>query len=437
MTARAVTVEVLEADETGATSLRVDRAGEYNEESNGDAGAFSITVPAGSNTGWTSVDVGKLIRFKVAGTADFTGVVEEIEKTPRSKKPANRQVRVRGRDWLVEFQDTPISPPMGVDTVPTAAEIYSDWRCPWIDTSAWPDAVFVGPVYHADANPLGDPWPSADAKPGGNPRNYPDPIGGWIWGDDVDGNGSHPVDQVCYFAKDLTVDAGTLLGALTCDDSAAWSANGVLRERGVDFPASMWEDTYALGEEVTSGTVKFRARAVNHKTPYPNGSNLLNPGAFTATFYQPTTSTLLELSNVIARTGPDPDGTALVGGGWKALITDTPPGMTWGDFYTHMFDIAQDEGYLTGWTLGFDATEDSDGNAWDVRDDMVARVNDTHLGFFKQSWASGWAEVRARPGSRVLDAYVWGKRGDFWTSPGSPTVWGTSNASQVDVTRRR
>ena len=68
---------------------------------------------------------------------------------------------------------------------------------------------------------------------------------------------------------------------------------------------------------------------------------------------------------------------------------------------------------------------------------VIARVNDTHLGFFKQSWASGWAEVRARPGSRVLDAYVWGKRGDFWTSPGSPPAWGTSNASQVDVTRRR
>lgn len=298
MTARRVTVELLELDESHVADLRVTGDGSYSEEINGSAGAMSgVTVPAGVDSGWDDVDVDMLARFSVTtgeGTeeedtvVDHTAVVRVVESTPVAGTPGERQVTLSGLDWLAEFDDAPISPPLGVGVVPTAAEVYSDWRCPWIDTSGWPAATFVGPVFHADIGPDGSPFsPSVDAKPGVQPRNFTDPLGGWIWGGAVDGNGSHPVDEVCYFALDLSVDAGSLVGVMTADDTAAWAGNGVLRERGVDPPAYQWRDAYALGEEVTAGTFYFRARAVNRATFYPNPSNLSNPGAFAATFYQP------------------------------------------------------------------------------------------------------------------------------------------------------
>lgn len=448
MTIRPGRLDLLAADETLLIEgLAVEGGSDLSDELS-DAGAGRVTVIPddgvdASDDGFRTVDTGQLVRLVLnpgaSETVQLTGLVEVAQKTVLARVPSERRAVLTVRDWLAEFDQAPISPPFGADSLPAAVEIASDWTHPAVDTSAWGNAVYLGPAFGGDVDQFGNPVSGGlGAKNGVSPDGAPDSFVGWIAASAVDGNGSHPVDDVHYLHLDLTCSAGLLIGAMTGDDSWAWAFDGALFEEGVADPAIQWQSMYSLGlPAVTAGSHVFRARGTNFANP-ANPTNVYNPMAFCATFYQADASVWLEWGNVIARTGSDPSSAdPLLGGGWKALRNPAaPPGLTWGRFYRAAFDVTQDEGFLAGWTLGFTDTLDSAGNPWAVRDDMVMRVNDTHLKFFTQSAAAGWADVAARPADRVLDAWRPGERGDYWTSPGSPPAWGAGQVSQLDVTRR-
>ena len=122
----------------------------------------------------------------------------------------------------------------------------------------------------------------------------------------------------------------------------------------------------------------------------------------------------------------------VMGAGWS-----TPPGFTWGHACRLLFEQAQAEGHLVGWSLGFNDDTDSGGQAWPVSPEITATVNDTLLAFLRQSNARGFCDFAARPGERVLDAWRWRERGDFWTGPAEPPVWADGQLTQASGSQRR
>ena len=183
MTARAATVDLLAADgSTLKAGLRFDDA-TYSEELN-DAGAFSVTIPAqGTGSGYSDIDVDTLVRFKVDGSADFTGRVEQVDRTVDAADQGKSQSVIKGRDWLAEWADAVVSPPAGVGSLPHATEVRFDWTHPELDTSAWTTPVYLGSLFTADLDPLGGAAGTPPtAKSGWAPEGWPDTFTGWISG---------------------------------------------------------------------------------------------------------------------------------------------------------------------------------------------------------------------------------------------------------------
>lgn len=437
MTVRAVTVDLLAANETSIhAGLRYVGTKTWYSEENGDAGAGELVIPDAA-TGASSLDTDLLLRFKQGGTTDYTGRIESVTAVRRANDPSSKLVTVRFRDWLAEFDDAVVDPPCGVDSLPAATEVRFDWTHPQLDRTGWVAPTFVGALFTGDLDPFGDPLtdPPLTAKDGAEVEGWPDVFTGWIWSDDVDAFDSHPA-ETSYFYLPVTATAGPLMTVFTVDDYGQLAIDGALVDAGVEFPAVQWQKAWASGvSAVTAGTHHIAIKATNDGA----FGTTNNPGAVAFVAYQQATSTWLEFDNVIARTGNDPAGTdPLTGGDWLCLDAPAnPPGFTFGHAFRLLFDAAQDAGCLVGWTLGFGDVNDSNGNAWPVTDTITAKVSDTLLDFLRQSHDRGLCDFGARPGSRVLDAWQWGERGTYWTSPGSPPSWGDHNVAQVTASRRR
>jgi len=431
---RQLRVDLLDTDGTTLVpSLKVAGGGTAQVQMS-TAGRGRLTVASGV-AGYAQVRPGKLLRLHLDGTPVHTGRIVTGDERLKAADPSKCGLTVTFADWLAEFDQAPISPPAGVNSLPTATVLRSDWTHPWVDTSTWPRPVFLGSVFRGDVDQFGNlaSWATPTAMNGAHPDGYLDSFAGWIGGVAANGAGSHSASEVWYFDLRPTLAAGPLVGIMTGASTAAWALDGILYERGVDAPAEQRKTAYALGEdEVTAGTHVFRAKVAHRAAADPN------PALFAATFYQQVTDASLTWPNVVARTGlnvdsPDPK----MGGGWRVLRTPaSPPGLTWGRFYRAMFDAAHAEGYLQPWTLDFSDTVDSAGNAWPVRDDMTARVNDRHGGFLQASRDMGWAETGAHPTQRKLRAWVHGRRGSYWGFSGTPTMWGDGNLSEVNRSLR-
>lgn len=438
MTRRQVSIDLLDTDETVIESgLRfIGGTSTFYDEQLDDAGAAQVQLPDAVD-GVDDIDTDMLLRFKVDGTADFTARIEGPRKVVKALKPSDRVVTISARDWLAEFDDALIDPPLGVDSKPNATVVRFDWTHPELDRSSWTTPTFLGNLWTADRDPFGNAMgPPMTVKDGAAVEGWPDPFTGWIYSTSLDGNGSHDAGT-SYFHTELSgLSAGPFLSIFTADDSGQLAFDGVLIDDGVQSPEVQWTKAWASGvDSISAGTHHLCVKVTNDGA-YGTTNN---PAAFALIAYQRSTSNYLEYGNIVARTadfvgGSDP----LLGGNWVCLDNPTSaPGFTIGHAYRLMFEQAQDDNHLTGWTLGFTDTNDSNGNAWDVTEEITATVNDSHLDWFKQCHARGFAEFAARPGSRVLDAYRWGERGDYYTSPGSPPEWGDSSLQRVEAKRSR
>lgn len=431
---RRAQVDVLDADETPALEAAPVVDATYSEEDS-DAAAFSVTVPDRAGT----FTAGQLVRVRLNGTPDFTGRVDVADRVIKGLTPDKQLFTLRGRDWLSEFEDAPISPPLGIGNLPAARIVRFDWTHPLLPRGDWVTPTYLGSLFTADFDPFGDPVPGpVGAKTGYDPEAWPDVFTGWIWSSPVDEFGSHADGDVSYFYLPITCAAGPLVPIFTADDTGALAIDNVELDSGVAPPGVQWTQAYAAGvPEVTAGVHHVCVRAEN--TEFDNQNGLGNPGAIATVIYQQLESTYLEFNNVIARTGLNVDsGDPLLGGDWKCLVNPAePPGFTWGHAYRLLFDQAQAEGHLVGWSLGFTDDEDSNGEPWDVSPEITATVNDTHLAFLRQSHARGFCDFAARPGERVLDAWRWRERGDFWTGPAEPPVWDDGQLTQASGSQRR
>lgn len=432
MTAAAITAQLLQADETVISTLRIDGPQSNYSELLSDAGAAQVTIP-----GDVAVDLGQLVRFKKDGSTDFTMRIEPpLDRTVEGKVPSEVQSVIHGRDWVAEFDDVCLAPPMGRGVKPEWSEGVYDWRHPIVPLTGSVAPTYLGSLFTADVDPLGGAASAPPtAKSGYPPEDWVDTFTGWNSGAAVDGSGSHATTAVAYATLDLPVTSGFLCGQWSADDTGELAVGGVL----LDSCTTWWKSRNWGLDDVDTGTLTIRMRIANAVVP-GNPSNVGNPLAWALTAYQPTGSNQSKVfANVIARTGANtgPTDALTDGGKWSVLWSPaSPPGITVARAVRHQFDLAQARGLLTGWTLDFSDTLDSDGASWTARSDISWRTNDTMLAWLRQLAARGMCDFGANQSARELRLWLPGQRGDFHTTPGSPPAWTGSHTSGVDVTRR-
>ena len=412
MTVHTFTIDVLENDGTPVLSDVPAKDGAFYEDEDSDAGAFQFVID------WTKADIrvelkkDRLAVFKIDGVADRTGVIEGVTKVPVHVKPINRVVTVTGRDLLMEMDDARVVPPNGYGHPPYPSTIFFDWRHKDLDRSGWHRPVCLGPLFHADLDPFGNPWyPPMDAKPGQHPEGWPDGFTGWIWSHGVDGFGSHPVGEESYFYLPLTVTTKPLVMIYTADDQGQLAYNSALVDAGLNAPGVQWVRSWGIGiEEPEAGTIHIAGKGVNSY-----GSTTYNPGAFAFVAYQQASTDYLSYENCIARTGfgVNEDGNPLLGGDWLSWH-GSEPGFTPGRAFRILFEAVQALGLLLDWTLDFDDTYASNEVEWETTSLLSARVQDDSLLDVIRAWHDGgfW-DAWAHETDRTLFAVPYGQRGNF------------------------
>ncbi len=438
-TPRPVTVDILNDAGTTVHSAVTDFADTWWAEDDSDAAAFSATIPNGSTYAAACVP-GNLLRFKVSGTADRTCLIENSTNTVVSVRHEDRRRVLTGRDWLAEFDDAVVDPPLGVGFKPAVNVVRFDWTHPQLDRTGWVTPTYIGSLFTGDLDPFGAPMaPPLEPKRGYHPEAWPDVFTGWIWSQDVDVDNNHPAGT-SYFYLPITLAATSFLPIFTGDDRGELAFDGGVIDPGVYSPAVQWTRCSASGiDAVSAGAHHIAVKATN--TTDWGWTGIDNPGAIALVGYQPSGgSQYLEYDSVVVRTGSSVGGTnPLTGGNWKCLnYPASPPGFTIGRAFRLLFEQAQAQNHLTGWTLGFTDTVDSDGNAWATTDTLTASVNDDTLLDVIRAWHDqGHWDVAASATARTLHAWRWQERGNYDTSFGSPLVWAGDNVPAVTVTEAR
>ncbi len=403
-----------------ATDIPVQDGAYYSDEDS-DAGAFEFTIH-NNEPAATNLVEGRNVTFKIDGTADRLGVIERPSFTPKHVQPAQEVTLVRGRDALAEFDRYRVAPPLGWGSKPAVPTVTFNYLHPFMDRTGWTAPTYLGPLFKADLDPLGNPAPPVwSAKPGDHPEAWPDGFTAWIWATGTDVHSSHPIGQRAYWFLPVTLIESPLVMIHTSDDQGTLGFDGALVDAGVNPPAVQWMSSWAVGiDEVSAATHYVTGRSINSFA----GSTVNNPGSFACIGYQHVVSPFLQYENVKWRTGSDTSNpNPLLGGGWLCThrdANDPEPGFTPGRAFRLMFEQAQAEGFLTDWTLDFSDTTDSDGAAWQETSLLSARVADDTLLDVIRNWHDvGVWDAWSAPGAKQLRAVGWGNRGDFAQDSGA------------------
>jgi hypothetical protein len=462
-------------------------AGGYWTDEDSDAGAAEVTLPElGVNP--ANVVEGNLLRFYVNGVADRTALIERVRVVPRSANPSNVIRTLTGRDWIAEFDDALVNPPLGLDSRPQVQSVRFDWthpQCPRPTTGGagveWIRPYSMGSVYKGDVNALAQPtYPAQIGKQGQAPRGWPDSFSGWMWERPMSPppNYNHPVMTTwyhlpLYFEPNPSPGwKGTLCKAnrpfamvFTADDVGELAFDGAVVDSGATPPANQWQRCSSVViPDVSEGWHHVTIKAQNR--PYFDGRYNVGAVAFCAfqpvrdllTTYDPFLQSSYDpVYNLVVRTALNIfpvnsqfTGTNLLyGDGWRCIggvhvggDPDAgfggfqPPGFTVGMAFRLLFQSAQAQGHLPGWSLGFNDVNDSAGNPWPKTEELTAKVSDTLLAVIRNWHDEGHWDVAARASTRVLDAWVWQERGNYHLG-GTPLTWAGDELSSVTIEGER
>lgn len=472
-------------------------AGGYYTDENSDAGAAEVTVPELGFGGINDCVEGRLLRFRVDGSADRTAVVERISTLPASATPANRVRRLSGRDWLAEFDDALVTPPLGLDAKPQVQSVRFDWTHPDLSMPLWVRPFNMGTLYKGDKTAvLEDMGTQRIGKWGQAPRGWPDTFTGWMWERPYSGPpwNNHPIMTAWFSLHVQFVASGSFVRGANCvagrpfimvftaDDIGQLAFDGAVVDGGATPPAIQWQRCSSVViPEVSAGWHTIRIKAQNR--PYTQYGGQYNIGSVAFAAFQPiadiTGSTLSPtpstpfaqqqrqdtydpVHNLVIRTArvssSDPpvgaqmtavDNDLMRGGGWLCIggehIGDNPdygytggfipPGFTVGHAFRLLLTSVQSN-HLPGWTLAFNDTFDSNGNAWSKTEELTARTSETLLSVIRRWHDEGHWDVATDPSTRTLYAYRWGERGDFYLN-NPPLTWDDEHVVSVTIDGER
>jgi hypothetical protein len=307
------------------------RDGGYWTEEDSDAGAAEVSLPESASMSVLAVE-GKLLRFKVNGTPDRTAVIERIRVVPRAVNSSERIRTLTGRDWIMEFEDALVDPPLihewvvsnsttgawsrtgaGTpinDLQPQPRSIRFDWTHPHLPRPTvggagvqWQRPYNMGGMYKGNKDAIGNivyPWNVG--KLGQAPRGWPDSFTGWMWERPYGGpQSNHPVMTAwfhcpLYFDPNPPTTPVMTLGldrakanrpfimVFTADDVGELAFDGTVVDSGATPPAIQWQRCSSVViPNVTEGWHTITIKATNR--PYYAGA--FNIGAVALAAFQP------------------------------------------------------------------------------------------------------------------------------------------------------
>lgn len=329
----------------------------------------------------------RLVIFRIQGAAVWTMLIESTDRRSRDQAEEHGQTTtVSGRGHLAICEESVVYPVRGLDQLPAEEDRLFSWPAIDYDDSGWGFATEI--AVQGSTSIYWTGLPSAD---------WPDATARWIWASSGSQEWAPPLNAgdpaFCYFRKEFTVPAGVtrLRIYMTVDAQGDLYLDG---QKLMSTRYTVVDPTEMVTEivEVTPGTHLLAVAAQND--PDPEGDMIHNPAGVLVAVY--------------ASDPYDGNGALLVhtDGTWKIVEYADPPGMTPGAAIRILVEEAQARGALTGVTLAFSDSSDSDGQPWFVYPDIATKVG-TDLLTFLRELAATYVDVWMAPASLTL--YAWNR----------------------------
>lgn len=340
-------------------------------------GSFEVDV-ARTDSVISSLTDGDYIQFRLDGTAVFTGVYDEDRSTLKHPKNEVQQTaKIRGVGLIAEWEDAVVRPPTAVESDLFGDVRYFDWSSNELDDTGWDSAT----VLHEQDSPV------SDAK-AGKPLGFPFPNVEWIWSTTHGGDYLYDPGISPFRGTFTLASAQSVALYMAADDGFVARLNGV--DLGGSGKVNGWHTVWRADVDLPAGTHVLAVLAENY-----NREASTNSAGYIGAVVG------------IDSSGKDDNLISGSGTGTKTKHYPTPlPGFTVGHVIRLLLEENQAKGVLSGWTLNFSDTVDSDGVAWPTDQAFAFDVGRDLLSVLEEMAGAGHLEFTVSGSARTLNAYV-------------------------------
>lgn len=373
----------------GGVDLSATAFGKRWQQTLSDVGSGQVQL-ANTDANLAAITYGDFVRFDLDGTPRFLMLVEAIDTMAIAPaEEVDEVTTITGRGSLAQWEQAIVLPPNGVTGQPYTETRVFDWGAAELDITLstagaptdWEPAVQLHQVGQGSQGvpPAGFPFAWL-----GKPLGWSDPTGYWVWSQALDATPAVPAGT-SYFARDVNVTAdGYYAVYMAADDFHRLKIDGVTiseyTDGGEGFTHTLRADLY-----LTAGIHRVAVEATNQA---------YGLGGFVFALWSQDAAR--DDDTLVLRAD-----TSWAANGYPA----TPPGFTAGKVIRVLLEEAQADGALSGWTLDFTDTLDSNGVAWPTDKQWSFRVGMDLLSVLRQLGSSD-IDFIADPASLTLHAYV-------------------------------
>lgn len=344
---------------------------------------------------------GRVVQMLVDSDPAFAWIIDHtVRQSIANNEEVDEFTVIEGDGIAQVLNRVVVKPTRGYDQAPWSTSRTFSFASPEYDASSWGTATAIVAKQSDESTYYT-----------GKPSGWPDPVATWIGpsvGDDSEGYVGN-----WYVIGDHTFSDPTgIVAFLAADNKADVYADGLaLTTFGTEVG---FDETHRVTLYASAGQMRFAAKISNFvdggTDPGLGMGTLLsgNPTAFLASVYS---------IDGAGRLGPLAIQTDTE---WSILeYPSTAPGWTVGGVMDLLLTEAQADGLITAVTWDFDATNDSNGNAWDVLETITLNVGDDYLTVLR-SFAGAYCDWAFAPDSFALSMWRLGERGTTQSVTYSP-----------------
>lgn len=407
-----LTVRISSSPSTPGTTLTGARELTFQEVLN-DSGAGSVTIQ-NDDPQLSLLDFNGYLQWCVDGVQQFCTIIETSnpEEVAQSEE-AGQATTFEGRGLIAEWERATVRPELGFNKKPYGSSRLFGFASPYFDDSTWTPALERFIQSDFDGPPV---------ALGGVPDNAPEPFVYWIWSRAADNipNPGETSPGTSYFRKEFIVGeasstgGGTYRLCLAVDNTHVAYIDGLEVSR-YDGPSTQDQNTlHELNIELSNGPHIIAVE----------GSNILGVS---------NTAGVYVFLSLFSSGGLDGGGPIVVSDDtWVCLdYPSTVPGFTHGHVLEILLDEAQEDWLLNGWTLSFDATQDTDGTPWPLIPGGISVQVGADLLTVLRQFAESGIDFAADPDAKILNAWVTRQKG------GDPGVTFTDGVNVTERSRQR
>lgn len=326
------------------------------------------------------------IQFHIDGQPRLLMYVEQLHTVAIA--PSGTKVpevtTISGRGSLAAWEGARVFPPNGVAGRPHTETRRFDWGARELTITGWAAAVLLT---QAGQGSEGTPPPDFPEAWLGYPLGWSDPTGYWVWSQAAGAGPAMPAGDA-YFARDVNVaTAGYRSIYIAADNRHDLRIDGVVISEFSEVGSKEgYQNTLRADVYLSAGLHRVAVKASNDDAATLAG---------------------LLYAQWTQDSNRDDDALELrADTTWGAVgYPAAAPGFTAGHVIRLLLEEAQADGALTGWSLSFTDTLDSDGNAWPADRSFSFRVGMDLLSVLRQMAATD-IDFIADPSDLILHAYV-------------------------------